>query len=77
MKAKAETLKDQAREELQGDAKLMVVKCITASALFIRELFTWVSMEFSSMSQEEENADTTASDWEFLSKSVKAIFLKL
>ena len=77
VKGKAESLRNQAREELQGEAKSMAIECITASALFIRELFTWITAEFGSMGHEEESADTSVPDWDFLSKSVKAIFLEL
>ena len=77
VRSKAEVLTDETRQELVGDARSMAAECISSVSQVIRELFTWVLAEYTSIGKEKSSSDTSAYDWEFVSKSVKAIFHEL
>ena len=68
--------KSQMLEQARSKAEALRDKAMSAYQ-FIRELFTWVLTKYTSMGHEEPSSDTSASNWKFVSKSVKAIFHKL
>ena len=56
----------------------MDIECISAAELFIVKLFDWIVAEYQSILQmSDEGVDSSGSDWEFISSTVKAIFREL